>query len=160
MTSTFSLKQGETRTSHGPIPHPLKRSKQIKTQQHRQQQKQNKTKTQNKTNKKKGKRKKKKTNSNKNRWSWSLISGYTCQSKLFLTFEKTTDWCINHLKPGYWFHGLLWLPWLWWSLSQVCCRDFLSLVSFKLVKSGVMYEFYSSIALNWLSLEFIKSNLL
>ena len=24
VTTTFSLKQGETRTSHGPIPHPLK----------------------------------------------------------------------------------------------------------------------------------------
>ena len=27
VTSTFSLKQGETRTSHGPIPHPLKSSR-------------------------------------------------------------------------------------------------------------------------------------
>ena len=27
MTTTFSLKQGETRTSHGPIPHPLKMQK-------------------------------------------------------------------------------------------------------------------------------------
>ena len=25
VATTFSLKQGETRTSHGPIPHPLKR---------------------------------------------------------------------------------------------------------------------------------------
>ena len=30
VATTFSPKQGETRTSHGPIPHPLKTNKQTK----------------------------------------------------------------------------------------------------------------------------------
>ena len=34
MTTTFSLKQGETRTSSGPIPHPLNSSNHLIIEQH------------------------------------------------------------------------------------------------------------------------------
>ena len=67
VTTTFSLKQRETRTSHGQIPHPLseKQNKQNKTKQNKTKQnktKQNKTK-QNKT--KQSKTKQNKTNKTK-----------------------------------------------------------------------------------------------